>query len=110
VMNHHFTRYTKLAFRKVAHQAGMNIQEDRYLYHWTYPAKLGVRIVETLFRRKPSPPTIPAGWLNETLYWVSRIEQKTLSALPMPFGSSLIVVGAKGGGAEQRSSGVVPLR
>jgi 2-polyprenyl-3-methyl-5-hydroxy-6-metoxy-1,4-benzoquinol methylase len=109
VMNRHFTRYTKLAFRKVAHQAGIDIQEERYLYHWTYPAKLGVRIVERLFRRKPATPTIPAAWLNEALYWVSRIEQKTLSALPMPFGSSLIVVGARGASADQRSSEVLPL-
>jgi hypothetical protein len=30
------------------------------------------------------------------LFRVSRLEQKTLSALPMPFGSSLLVVGGKG--------------
>jgi SAM-dependent methyltransferase len=107
VMNHHFTRYTKSAFRKVASQAGLEIQEERYLYHWTYPAKLGVRLVETLFRQKPSPAAIPASWVNEALFWISRIEQKTLSVLPMPFGSSMIVVGKKGTGSHQRTSPVL---
>lgn len=108
VMNRHYTRYTKSGFRKLADQVGLDIHEERYLYHWTYPAKLGVRVVEALFRRKPSPPAIPVGWLNEALYWMSRLEQKTLSLLPIPFGSSMIVVGAKGAGANQQNSQVAP--
>ena len=93
VLNHHFTRYTKPSFREVAHRAGLSIREERYLYHWTCPVKLGVRLMEYLLPRKPAPPEVPAAWTNEVLYWVSRAEQKTLSALPMPFGSSLLVVG-----------------
>jgi len=108
VMNRHFTRYTKSAFRKVANQAGLDIREERYLYHWTHPAKVGVRIVEKLFRKKPVPPAIPAGWLNETLFWVSRVEQKTLSVLPMPFGSSMIVVGTHKSAPAQRDSRTAP--
>ena len=39
---------------------------------------------------------IPAGWANDVLFRVSRFEQRPLSALPIPFGSSLMVVGGKG--------------
>jgi SAM-dependent methyltransferase len=94
-LNHHLTRYRKRSFRKVARQAGFQIQEERYLYHWTCPVKLGVRVMERVVRTKPEAPTIPARWANDALFWVSRFEQKTLSALPMPFGSSLMVVGSK---------------
>ncbi len=94
VMNRHFTRYTKATFREIARQANLEIKEERYLYHWTYLAKLGARFVETVRPRKPSTPAIPPAWINETLFWVSRLEQKTLSALPIPFGSSMLIVGA----------------
>jgi SAM-dependent methyltransferase len=96
VLNHHLIRYTRLSFRKLARQAGFHIQEARYLYHWTCPVKLGVRVMERLVRASPKAPKIPGRWANEALFWVSRLEQKTLSALPMPFGSSLMAVGGKG--------------
>jgi trans-aconitate methyltransferase len=96
VLNHHFTRYTKSTFRTIAQQAGLQIQQQRYAYHWTYPVKLGVRLVERLLRLKPTPAAVPVSPINKALYWLSRVEQKALSALPVPFGSSLIVVGAKG--------------
>lgn len=94
-LNHHFTRYTKSSFRRVAEPAGLEIIEARYLYHWTFPAKIGVRVVERAFKLKPRPPVAREGWMNELLYQISRIEQRTLSRLQMPFGSSLMVVGKK---------------
>ena len=95
VLNHHFTRYTKSSFRNVARQAGLHIDEERYVYYWTYPVKRSIGVLERVFRVRPEPPTIPAGWINESLFWISRMEQKTMSALSMPFGSSLVVVGKK---------------
>jgi len=95
VLNHHLIRYTKQSFREVAGQAGFQIQDERYLYHWTCPVKLGVRIAESVFRPRPEAPKVPPRWVNEALFWVSRLEQRTLSALPMPFGSSLLIVGSK---------------
>jgi 2-polyprenyl-3-methyl-5-hydroxy-6-metoxy-1,4-benzoquinol methylase len=96
VLNHHLTRYTKQGFRNVTRQAGLQIEEERYLYHWTCPLKLVVHVMESVVHLKPEAPKVPAGWANEALFWVSRLEQKTLSAFPMPFGSSLMVVGSKG--------------
>ena len=94
-MNHHLTRYTKSSFHEVARQAGFQPDEERYLYHWTCPVKLGTRIVERVFHSTPKTPKIPPTIVNEALFWLSRFEQRTLSALPMPFGSSLMVVGGK---------------
>jgi len=95
VMNHHYVRYTKGSFRQVAREAGLRIQEECYLYHWTCPVKLGVRLTERLFRLKPKPATVPRWPFNETMFWVSRLEQKTLTPLSLPFGSSLMVIGKK---------------
>ncbi|MGA7850883.1 MAG: class I SAM-dependent methyltransferase [Terriglobales bacterium] len=96
VLNHHLIRYTKHGFRKVARQAGLQTREECYLYHWTCPVKLAVHVMESVFHPKPEAPKVPADWVNDALFWVSRFEQKTLSTLPMPFGSSLMVVGSKG--------------
>lgn len=95
VLNHHMTRYTKQSFGDVARLAGLRIQEARYLYQWTCPVKLGVRLVETALRPSPQAPKVPARWINETLFRISRFEQKALSALPVPFGSSLMIVGGR---------------
>jgi 2-polyprenyl-3-methyl-5-hydroxy-6-metoxy-1,4-benzoquinol methylase len=96
VLNHHHIRYTKQTFRKVARGAGFMPHEERYLYHWTCPVKLGVHVIEGVIHPKPKVPSIPWAPANETLFWISRLEQKTLSAFPMPFGSTLLVVGSKG--------------
>jgi len=98
VMNHHFIRYTKSSFRQVAGRAGLRIQEERYLYHWTCPVKLGIGFRERLFRLEAKPAQVPAPAVNELLFWMSRMEQKTLTPLSLPFGSSLLVVGTKGKG------------
>lgn len=95
VMNHHMTRYTKQSFRKIASESGFGIDEERYFYHWTCPLKLATHVLESVFPSSPETPTIPPKLLNETLFWLSRFEQETLSALPMPFGSSLMVLGGK---------------
>jgi SAM-dependent methyltransferase len=96
VMNHHFIRYTKSSFRQLARRAGLRIQEERYLYHWTCPVKLGIGFRERLFRLDAKPAQVPARSVNELLFWMSRLEQKTLTPLSLPFGSSLMVVGTKG--------------
>lgn len=95
VLNHHLTRYTKRSFHAAARQAGLRIRDEHYLFHWTFPVKLGVRMKERLIPQPPSAPKVPAAWINNLLFFLSRLEQKTVSALPMPFGSSLMVVGGK---------------
>ncbi|HET6177606.1 MAG TPA: class I SAM-dependent methyltransferase [Candidatus Sulfotelmatobacter sp.] len=100
VLNHHFIRYTRSSFRDLAQQAGFQIFQERYMYHWTFFAKLGVRLYERLLRPKPEPASVPPDWVNTPLYWLSRIEQKTVTWASVPFGSSLMVIG----GQDRRSS------
>ena len=97
VMNHHFIRYTKTSFRKVACAAGLRIEEENYLYHWTCPLKVAIGFKERLFHQEPKPAQVPQRALNDLLYWMSRLEQKTLTALSPPFGSSLLVVATPAG-------------
>jgi SAM-dependent methyltransferase len=95
VLNHHLIRYTKRSFREVAKQAGFQIQDQRYVYHWTWPVKLAVRVMERIVHATPKTPKVPGRWVNEALFLLSRCEQKTLTRFPVPFGSSLMIVGGK---------------
>ncbi|MGD0417586.1 MAG: class I SAM-dependent methyltransferase [Terriglobales bacterium] len=95
VLNQHRIRYTKSTLREQVKATGLKIEEERYLYHWTVPVKLGVRAAERILHLRPRLPDAAGGWMNRIFYQISRLEQKTLSRLPMPFGSSLLVVGRK---------------
>lgn len=95
VINHHLTRYTKSSFRSLAQQAGLQIKAERYWFQWTCPAKLATRLVESLLGLQPRAPHIPPRVINESLYWFSRLEQKALGRFPVPFGSTLMVLGRR---------------
>jgi len=95
VLNHHYARYTRASFTRLARAAGLRIVRSRYFFQWLFPAKLGVRLLEALWRRPPAPPRVPPPWINRALYLVSRSEQFVLGALPLPFGSSLLVIAEK---------------
>jgi 2-polyprenyl-3-methyl-5-hydroxy-6-metoxy-1,4-benzoquinol methylase len=95
VLNHHMTRYTRHTLHEIVDQTDLRIREDRYFCHWTCPVKLAVRTLERIFHSKPQPAKIPARWANEVLYQVSRVEQRVLTPLSMPFGSSLLIIANK---------------
>jgi SAM-dependent methyltransferase len=98
-LNHHFTRYTKGSFARVAREAGLRIDRSHYWYQWAFPVKLAVRVAEKLLGSKPSSPSIPPPPINRALYRLSRAEQILFARLPIPFGSSLLIIG----GAERSS-------
>lgn len=93
VLNHHFTRYTVSSFRCLAREAGLEIETEKYFFQWLFPVKLLTRLAERLLRPQPKPPNIPGRWINGLLYRLSRFEYAILNPLPVPFGSSLLVVG-----------------
>jgi len=95
VLNRHFTRYTKSSFLRLAQQAGLKILTLRYFFQWLFPVKLATRFAERLLGLQPKLPNIPAAWINSLLYRLSWMEYKALSSLPVPFGSSLLVVGER---------------
>ncbi len=93
VINHHLRRYTMSSFRQLAQQAGIDIRMEKYFFHWTFPAKLATRVAERALHTEPKPPAIPPRWINGLFCGLTRIEQKTWGRLPLPFGSSLMVMG-----------------
>jgi hypothetical protein len=94
-LNHHYTRYTKRSFGALAAAAGMRIDEARYFFHWTVFGKLATRLVEAIKRGAPVPAAVPPAPLNRVLYSLSRLEARLVGGLPVPFGTSLLVVGGK---------------
>jgi SAM-dependent methyltransferase len=96
-INQHRTRYTKPTFTGLALQAGMELRELRYFFHWSFLAKLAVRARERLLPRRPEPERVPAAALNRVLLTLSLAEQRL--PLSLPFGSSLLAVGGHPGGS-----------
>jgi 2-polyprenyl-3-methyl-5-hydroxy-6-metoxy-1,4-benzoquinol methylase len=95
VINQHCTRYTKKTFHKLAHEAGLHIEMERYFFHWLFPLKVVTRIVERLSKSQPLPARVPSPWFNKLLYSFSYFEEQSWGRLPLPFGSSLMVLGTK---------------
>lgn len=94
VINHHRTRYTKATFGAVARRAGLRVDVEEYWFQWMFLPKVATRVVERVFRVQPAAPRVPAAWVNGLLYGMSRVERRVLGPLRLPFGSSLVVVGA----------------
>jgi SAM-dependent methyltransferase len=95
-INHHRTRYRRKTLRPLLRAADLVMIDERYWYQWTCPVKLGVRVMESVFRLRPRPPSIPPQWVNSLLFSLSRFEQRTLGAWGVAFGSSLVAVCRKG--------------
>ncbi len=94
-LNHHRTRYTKRSFGALAAAADMRVDEARYFFRWTVAAKLATRLAEALVPGAPAAPTLPSAPLNRALYALSRMEERLIGGLPIPFGTSLMVVGRR---------------
>ena len=92
VLNHHVTRYTVRQLDEQVRCAGGRTETSRYFFQWMFPAKLAVRAGEAAFGSKPLTPRIPPHAINAALRRLSILEQRTISRLPMPFGSSLLAV------------------
>jgi 2-polyprenyl-3-methyl-5-hydroxy-6-metoxy-1,4-benzoquinol methylase len=94
-LNQHRTRFTKGSFDRVARASGMKIVASRYFFIWLFAAKLVLRVVEAILPPNPGIPRIPSPAVNDLLYHLSCIEEKFTRTLPIPVGSSLLVVGQR---------------
>jgi 2-polyprenyl-3-methyl-5-hydroxy-6-metoxy-1,4-benzoquinol methylase len=92
-LNHHLTRYTRRTFADLARVAGLEILEAKYFFHWLCLAKLAVKAKERLLKTESASVRIPSGTWNRLLYRICRMEQQAIGWAPVPFGSSLLVVG-----------------
>jgi SAM-dependent methyltransferase len=97
VINHHRVRYRRGTLRPLLRHAAFAVLEERYWFQWTCPVKLAIRLTEAVLRRPPAIAHVPPAWINRPLYWISLIEQRTIGAIGMPFGSSLMVYCVKQG-------------
>jgi SAM-dependent methyltransferase len=95
-LNHHYTRYDNASMDALTREAGLRVIESRYFFHWTAGAKLLTRLKERLVPGAPSAPAVPPAPVNGALYALSRAEELMLGSFPVPFGSSLLVVGKRG--------------
>jgi SAM-dependent methyltransferase len=94
VINRHVTRYTRGSLRGLVEQAGGRVDRLQYFFHWLFPGKLAVRLIESL--RGPSgPEQVPPPFVNRCLYWLSRVEQSLLGGVRLPFGTSLLAICSK---------------
>jgi SAM-dependent methyltransferase len=94
-LNHHRQRFTRRTLKPVTESAGMSWRSDRYLFQWAFIAKFFVRLFEGIWQGKPKPPSVPVRPINALLYGVTAVEETVGRALPLPFGSSLMVIGNK---------------
>lgn len=90
--NQHVQRFTRATFRAVAGPAGLRILDERFLFQWLVPAKLAVRVLESLRQGRSSPASLPPRPINRLLLLATRFELAVARALPLPFGSSLMVI------------------
>jgi len=91
-LNHHYVRYRKASLHPLLKQANLRIVESRYLFYWTCPVKLAIRIKERLIGRQAKLPQVPHRWINQSLRQLTRCEERLSRIVPIPFGSSLLVV------------------
>lgn len=95
VINHHYKRYTRAELRALLANGGLRVATSRYWFQWTFPLKLAQHFAEKLFRPAPESPSVPPALINRALLILSLLEQKTVTRLNPPFGSSVMAVGIK---------------
>jgi 2-polyprenyl-3-methyl-5-hydroxy-6-metoxy-1,4-benzoquinol methylase len=93
-INHHYIRYDRRSFRRLADAAGVQLLNLRYFFHWTCPVKLLIRLRERLMPVQPAPPRLPKPALNRLCLALTLLEQKLSAPLRLPFGSSLLAIAA----------------
>jgi SAM-dependent methyltransferase len=95
-----FRRYTPSMARALAEQAGLRVERVQFLFASLVPSMLAVRSVQRIARplRRPrldADIAVPSRPINRLLTWAVRAEAVVGRRVPMPFGSSLLLVARK---------------
>ncbi len=95
-------RYTSARMRAIVENAGMKIHRLTYLFASLFPAMLAVRAVRRDQRAGGASPAredwemrVPAEPINTALTWMLSGEAAISRRIPMPVGSSVLVVARK---------------
>jgi SAM-dependent methyltransferase len=94
VLNAHRRRYTTAELARRAEDAALRVLEVRYLFHWLAAPKLLAAAAHRRFPRPPRPPRLLPRALDAALFRWCLLEQRTWGRLPLPFGSSALLVAA----------------
>ena len=93
-------RYTPARVRTLMEQAGLRVDRVSFLFASLFPLMLGTRLAQRVSRpfrqmRNDSDISVPPRPVNDALAVVLRAEAAVARRLPMPIGSSLLVVASK---------------
>lgn len=88
-------RYTTARMRSIVEGAGMKVQRLTYLFATLFPAMLAVRALNRATPSSDWEMRVPAAPLNAALTWMLSGEAAISRRLPMPAGSSVLVVARK---------------
>ena len=97
-------RYTPASARQLVEAAGLRAERVDFLFASLFPLMLGVRTMQRLLRpirglRPDTDISVPSAPINAALTWLVHREAAAVSRrIPMPIGSSLLVVARKPGG------------
>ena len=103
-------RYTRSSASRLLEQAGLRVERAEYLFAATFPIMLLVRTAQRVLRpfrslRDDTDIAVPSAWLNGPLSTLLRVEHAVSRRVPLPFGSSVLVVGRKvAGGVPRRGT------
>ena len=94
---HEVRRYTPATARKLAAAAGLEVERLSFLFATLFPLMFTVRTVQRLLRplrglRADTDITVPPAPVNAALSGLLAVEGAVARHVPMPLGSSLLVV------------------
>lgn len=90
--HHHFRRYTRKSLTAVAERAGLDVEHHFYFNSLLLPVAVGTRWLKALMRSDAPDDTMPATWLNKTLFRVFSSEKHLVGRLSLPLGLSVCAI------------------
>lgn len=99
---HELHRYTPASAGRLVGDAGLQVVSISFLFASLFPLMLGVRMWQKILRpfREPQGDSelhVPPEPINAALTWLVKKEAALSRRLPMPIGSSLLIVARKPG-------------
>jgi SAM-dependent methyltransferase len=88
-LNHHQVRYDHSRLSMLLVDCVWAPVEQSYFFHWLAPLKLLVRLKEKFVPGEPRVENVPPRPINQLALGISVLEQRLLSGLRVPFGTSL---------------------
>jgi hypothetical protein len=92
VAHHHHRRYRKQEIRKLALDAGYEIELLSPFNSLLFPPIAAVRLVGKLTGKDDSDDAMPSGPVNKMLDTIFGLERELVGRVPLPFGVSLVAV------------------